>query len=213
MKVVMEAHRETETLIRQAQEGDRNAFDRLMAKCTPALESTVRLRLGGYLRHKIEVDDVLQETFLKAYESVSSFEYRGEDSFLNWLKKIAENLLLYWAREHRRASQLPLIDSVTGGHTSPSRRLRREERFQRLQDVLSRLNDEQREVVLLARVESIPLKEIARRLNKTPDAVRQILWRALQKLRFSFGDTESLSLPSRDLDERQHGSDGGHVER
>ncbi len=213
MKVIMEARQDTEALIREAQGGDREAFDRLVVRYTPELEKTVRLRLGGYLRQKIEVDDVLQETFLKAYASVSSFEYRGEGSLLTWLKRIAENLLLYWAREHRRTSQLPLVDSVVAKQASPSRRLRQEERFQRLQDVLSRLSDEQREVILLARVESVPIKEIAKRLGKTPDAVRQILWRSLQKLRASFGDTESFTLPSRELRGPRGTTGGEHAER
>ena len=84
MKVIMEARQDTEALIREAQRGDREAFDCLVVRYTPELEKTVRLRLGGYLRQKIEVDDVLQETFLKAYASVSSFEYRGDGSLLTW---------------------------------------------------------------------------------------------------------------------------------
>ena len=199
MKVAMESKQNTASLIRKAREGDREAFNRLVEQYESPLQTAVQKRIGGYLRRRIEVEDVLQETFLKAWQSLASFEDRGEDSFYFWLKGIAENLLLYWARQHQRRDQLQLDGDVKGTDTSPSDRLRREERFERLQESLAGLSPEHREVILLARVQSLSMKEIAERLGKTPEAVKPLLWRALQKLRLSFGETESFHLPKRNL--------------
>lgn len=204
VKAVLEDQRTLKDLIRRAQGGDRAAFDALASHYRDRLESGISRRLGGYLRHKVEVEDVAQETLLKAFQSLGSFEERGRDSFLKWLKGIADNLLLYWAREYRRMDQMPLLQDASHHDTSPSKRLRREERFERLQAALSRLGEDQREVILLARVEGIPTQEIAKRLDRSPAAVRQILWRALQKMQASFGDTESLSLPRNALLKNTH---------
>ncbi len=59
------------------------------------LEASVRQRLGRRLRARIEAEGVLQETFLKALQSLPSYRDQGPDSFLRWLRGIAENLLLY----------------------------------------------------------------------------------------------------------------------
>ena len=204
MKVGMESKQNTSSLIQKARAGDREAFNRLVRQYEGPLETAVRKRIGGYLRQKIEVEDVLQETYLKAWQSLASFEDRGEDSFCFWLKGIAENLLLYWARQYQRRDQLQLDGDVTGTDTSPSDRLVREERFDRLQEALTGLSPEHREVILLARVQGLSMKEIAERLGKTPEAVKPLLWRALQKLRISFGDTESFHLPKRSLGSTGH---------
>jgi RNA polymerase sigma-70 factor (ECF subfamily) len=175
-----------ESLVARARAGDRDAFRALFERHRDRLRAAVERRLGGYLRRKIEVEDVVQETFLKAFESLETFEARGEDSFHAWLRGIAENLLLWWARRHQRREQLRLDGDVAGAGTSPSHALRREERFERLRDALSR-------------VEGLKLAEIAARLGRTPAAVKPLLWRALRKLRAAFGETESFSLPARSL--------------
>jgi len=85
--------------------------------------------------------------------------------------------------------------------------LRREERFAQLQRALDGLGPEDREVILLARIQGLPLKEIATRMGRSHAAVAQLLSRALRKLKRSFGDTESLHLPDRSLEKKRE-SDG-----
>ena len=90
---------------------------------------------------------------------------------------------------------------MPGAIDSPSKNLRRNERFDRLKDSLESLSPEHREVILLMRIEGLPVEEVAKRMNRSPKATRQLLWRALKDLRESFGDTESLGLPERRLGE------------
>ena len=129
----MEPPQATQQWIRDAQQGDREAFERLVTEHRGRLEAIVQRRLGGHLRQRIEVDDVVQETFLKAFQAISSFRDQGPDSFFHWLRGIAENLLLYWARQHQRTTLLQSEGRARQDDTSPSKRLRREERFERLQ--------------------------------------------------------------------------------
>ena len=188
---------ETETLVERARAGDRDAFNHLVEHYQDRLAAAVRMRMGAHLRQRVDVEDVLQETFLKGFTSLNSFEERRPDAFFHWLKGIADNLLLYWARQLTQREQLQLNGDVKRSTVSPSRKLRRQERFERLEEALGRLSPEHREVVLLARVEGLPAKEIARRMNKSDQAIKPLLWRALQKLRGAFGDTQSMHLPRR----------------
>ena len=108
---------------------------------------------------------------------------------------IIENVIRTQAQKRGRGEFLELHQDLPGGRSSPSRHLRREERFERLEDALTRLSPEHREVIVLARIERVRIKEIAKRMQRSPDAVKQLLVRALRKLRETFGDTESLHLP------------------
>ena len=73
-----------------------------------------------------------------------------------------------------------------------------------MEKALDSLSPEHREVILLARVEGLEIKQIATRLNKSVSAVKGLLFRALKGLKSSFGDTESLGLPERKLGGREH---------
>lgn len=184
-------------LVEKAHNGDRSALDRLLEVYRERLESHIVFRLGAALRGKVEIDDVVQDTLLKAFESFRRFEWQGEGSLFRWLCGIAENRLLDLADRHRRKLQLRLDRDVRASGESPSVGVRREERFDRLEESLAKLSEDHRKVILLARIEGLPLAVVAERMNRTPNAAAQLLWRALQKLRLHFGDTESLHLPPR----------------
>ena len=90
---------------------------------------------------------------------------------------------------------------------SQSKAMRRDERFDRLQAAIDALSPQYRQVLLLVRIEKLSIKEAARRLEKTPNAVSRMVLRASRKLKVIFGDTESLGLPDRELSRRE-GADG-----
>jgi RNA polymerase sigma factor (sigma-70 family) len=88
--------------------------------------------------------------------------------------------------------------------------MRREERWERLEKSLAALSPDHREVIRLARIEGLEVREIAARMGRTPSAVKNLLLRALKELKRSFGDTESLRLPGgRSLEAEKGGADGG----
>ncbi len=89
------------------------------------------------------------------------------------------------------------MDEIPVDVVSPSRVLRREERFDRLEDALGSLSAEYRQVLVLVRLEGLPIKEVARRMDRSYKAVSHLPFRATRKLREVFGDTESLQLPDR----------------
>lgn len=200
----------TERLIRDATDGLPSARSELVERHRAPLREYVRARVGSHLRSRIEIDDVLQESLARALASLSEFEWRGEGSFLRWLKGIASHEILRLAKRerHRNFIAIEPADLPDDG-SSPSQGVRRKERFDRLQRALDGLSPEHREVIVLARIKGMRLTDVAERMDRTPNAVAQLLGRALTKLKEAFGDTESLSLPAESLDpsKERRGSD------
>ena len=203
----------------RAQEGDNDAFSGLVEKYRDPLEYWVHLRLGSRLRGKIEIQDIVQETFLRAYVSLPTFRWSTDGSFFHWLSAIAEHVIQSLARKlstkkRSSAREVPLAPgmeprSLLAGklgklierlNLSPSTVLRRSERFERLEAALNALKPDRREVVVLAILREVPIKEIAAKMGRSPDAVSMLLLRALDQLRVLFGITESLHLPDRLLE-------------
>ena len=192
--------RDSETLLVRAKGGDTEALHALVSPSREKLFAWIAGRLGPRLRAKVEAEDLLQETFVWALRSIQKLDWRGRDAFEQGLFSIAKHVILKEAARHERRPELVLECEPTGDGTSPSRALRRDERFDRFQDALDGLSPEHRQVIDLARIQGVPVKEIAVRMHRSPDAISQLLVRALKKLRETVGDTESLSLPDRALD-------------
>jgi RNA polymerase sigma-70 factor, ECF subfamily len=203
MEAVMD-HEKDQELVRRielARNGDRRSWDHLIATHKDRVKAAA-LHFIGEKRGDIQIEDVLQETFLRAFKSIGSFAWQGEDSFLHWLIGIAKNVVQEHEKLRKRRPLIQLRDDVARDDPSRGRLLQREERFERLEKALETLSPEHREVIRLARIEGLPLKEVASRMNRTHGAVRQLLWRALGALKERFGDTESLNLPPRSLGDR-----------
>jgi len=192
-------------LVERAKAGDRPAFDALVTHHKIRIEALIRTRLGARLRTEVELDDVFQETILKALQSIQQFSWSGPDCFMRWIGTIAENVICSEARKkERRSSRLRLRRQTPTNDVSQLRALRRSERFERLQKAFDSLDPDSRKVVYLARIVGLPVKEVAQHLGRTPNATSILLYRALIKLRDLFGDTESFGLPFRELEERNN---------
>ncbi len=199
-------------LVQKAREGDAEAFGCLLERHRQRLESLVHIRLGPRLRARLEIDDIVQETSLGAFRSIGSFTWQGEESFFRWLSRIAENTIRNQIRRLdalKRAGEEAALDGSTPEKTattrqdipdpnqvSPLRNLLRQERFERLEKALSSLSPAHREVIILARLECLPVREIAQRMSRTETAVPMLLLRALRELKVAFGTTGSLGLPA-----------------
>ncbi len=197
-------------LVEKARASDRPAFDRLAGEVRSRLAAFVRSRLGEELRSRHEVDDVVQETLLRAYRSIGRFEWQGDGSFLRWATSIADLLIRDLARAAARPVNSPadLTRDFPGDEFPPERGLRREERFDRFERAYHTLSPEHQEVIRLARLEGLRVSEVAERLGRSQSAVRHLLLRALEKLRAAFGEeTASLHLPPRRIDVRRGAGD------
>jgi len=77
-------------LVRQAQDGDEAALNRLIQRYYERVRRVVRLRMGAKLRLRVESGDIVQQAFAVAVRKFDRFEMRSEASLINWLSKLAE---------------------------------------------------------------------------------------------------------------------------
>ncbi len=199
MRETMVNSEPTQILFDKAQAGDRDAFQELVGQFSQRLQNQIRVRMGPRVRGRLEVDDLHQETLLRAFESIGKVKWDGEERFYRWMSSIAEHLILN-ATQKRSFAELKLDDREVASDSSPSKPPRRFERFERLEQAFQHLSPDQRKALALSRLEGLKLKEVAKAMGRSPEAVRKLIARALLQLKANFGDTESLHLPDMRLD-------------
>lgn len=189
----MDRTRTTE-LLEQARGGSAEALDRLVERCGDRLLALIRMRMGRALRARVESRDVLQATLLKAFERASQFEGSDAATLMGWLARIAENEIRDLAEFHGRkrrdaGSEAPLPESreLVARVRSQVSRVILDEELGRVERALQTLAPEHREVILLRKFEELGFAEIGRRMDRSPDACRMLLARALTALTLALG--------------------------
>ncbi len=179
-------------LVERVQKGDKEAFSRLFEKYRTRLAVIIHYRLGRSLRRDADVDDVLQETLLRAYRDIERFEYKAPGSFMSWLARIADHVIVDMARAQNRQKRAGehvrfRSESNPGGpepadSRTPSRIFAENESLDRFVETLGRLPEDYRRVILLAKVEGLTTSEVAERLGKSNEATSLLLHRAIRRL-------------------------------
>jgi RNA polymerase sigma-70 factor (ECF subfamily) len=193
-----------EDLVRSAIAGDKVALQCLLLIHYPAIEATIRQNLGPNLAKKLEVQDLMQEVLMAAYQQIKGFSPSEAGSFPAWLKRIAANRVVDAARKHGRlkrggkAVQLEIHrladesldnvwDWVLADSNPPDRPVRAQEARAAVQVSLAQLAEDQREAVMAHYFEHKNTQEIAERMERSPGAVRELLRRARANLANDLG--------------------------
>ena len=189
----MDAPTTTFGLIERFKQGDREAFTALFEKYQRRLAVLIHYKQRAEKRSPEDVDEILQETFLAAFEDMNQFQYRSPGSFLNWLSRIADHVIIDEARfqnRQKRRGDMTRFRSDTNPHgpepadsLSPSRLMAQREEVDLLLEKLNALPEQYREVILLAKIEGLSTQEMAERLGKSREAVALLLHRAIQRFR------------------------------
>jgi len=164
-------------LIAAWQGGDEQAAAELVRRHARALARF--LAGGGAL--EVDVDDLVQETFIRAFRGVGRF--RGLCQFRTWLLTIGGNVLRDAARRAKRATLVPLGEDVRATGGDPHERAVAGEVAGRLLEGLGRLPRMQREVFLLRAQQALGYDEIAAALGTTPGAARVHYHHAVKRLK------------------------------
>jgi RNA polymerase sigma-70 factor, ECF subfamily len=171
-----------------------------LTRYQPWLEVLARLEIDSRYQAKFSASDAVQQTLLEAWQGRDQFRGTSEGERQAWLRKILANQLARLARHYGAvqkrdaAREVPLDQSLAnsslrlgnllaGDGSSPSAQAIRHERQVLLADVLDRLPADYREVLILRNLEDLPHDEVARRMNRSPGAVRMLWLRALTQLR------------------------------
>jgi len=180
-------------LVERVQKGDKEAFSLLFEKYRNRLAVIIHCRLGANLRRDADVDDVLQETLLRAFRKIEDFEYKAPGSFMGWLARISDHVIVDMARAQNRQKRAGehlrfRSESNPGGPEpadsyTPSRIFRENESLGKFVETLERLPEDYRRVILLAKVEGLTTSEVAQRLEKSNEATSLLLHRAIKRLK------------------------------
>ena len=169
-------------MVRRALKGDTDAFEEVIALFSRRLYAVAY----GVLGNTTEAEDVVQETFLKAYSR--RWLIRSPERFPAWLWTTARNRALDIARKHRPAVHIEEIAELADdGMPCPSANLREEERNGAVQRLLHTLPENHRTAVTLLFMEGMSYEEIEETMGLSNGALRGILARAMKTLRKGIG--------------------------
>ena len=174
--------------VAQARKGDDRAFAELVKRYEAKI-----FRLAQHItQNREDAEDVLQETFLRAYEHLDQFQ--GNSKFYTWIVRIAVNQALMKLRRRRTDKSVSLDESIDTGEDTvtreiaawdedPEQRFSREELGEILDSAIQTLAPAYRSVFLLRDVDDLSTEETAEALGLSVPAVKSRLLRARLQLR------------------------------
>jgi len=178
-------------LVRQAVAGDRDALGALLEAFGPEIEAG--LTIGPPWTGSIDAADVMQVTYLEAFQHIRRFDVERIESFGGWLRQMAKNNLrdaIRGLEAKKKPSprlqldayggdmSVALFDVLTSGGGTPSRVVRREEAHERLREALRCLPPDYAKTVQLYDLEERPVEEVAAALGRSEGAVYMLRRRA-----------------------------------
>ncbi len=180
-------------LVRRAQQGDLRSYDALMRRYQERIYATVYHMTGNH----DDADDLTQETFIKAYQVIKSFQ--GNSGFYTWLYRIAINKTINFLKQRRARSQLSLNDlDLNAEHDpdlvalvsdkTPRRDAALAELQENLNNALLKLSEPHRLVVTLHDVQGLSHEEIGEIMDCNVGTVRSRLFYARQQLQAWLSD-------------------------
>jgi RNA polymerase sigma-70 factor, ECF subfamily len=189
---------DSQKLVERASKGETPAIEALLERHLPALRAFLRLRAGDEIRARESVSDLVQSVCREVLQDVGTYRYQGEPAFRRWLYLTALHKVMDRGRyleRRRRASALEIPASQRAGSvdeaqlldcyatfSTPSQDAMVREQTERIEKAFDELPEEYREVITLARIVGLPYADIAEQMNRSDDAVRKLLARALARL-------------------------------
>jgi len=193
-----------EQLLADARQGSSDRLGAVLELYRNYLRLLVRTQIDLHVQGRVNPSDLVQETFLEAHRDFDQFRGRTEQEWLAWLRRILVHNLARLVdqqvkalkRNARREVSLDRLArasldqtsarfdaALVSPHSSPSEQAQRREQTALMADRLAVLPAHYRDVIVLRNLEGLSFDEVARRMGRTPGAVRQLWLRALDRLR------------------------------
>ena len=169
--------------------GNRDSYRLLVER----YQSMVFRTCMGFLHNKEDAEDLTQEVFIQAYQSLLSF--KGASTFSTWIYRIAVNASLNKVRKSSKSFLLQRLDVLFGSDKSkmhsliasdtenPENILIESEHREWVQKALNSLPENQRTAIVLSKYDDLSQKEIAEIMNTSEGAVEALIQRAKTNLR------------------------------
>jgi len=188
------AHNDDGYYIEKILKGDTNSFGVLVER----YQNMVFALAIKILKNREESEEVSQDTFIKAYKSLKSFN--GESKFSTWIYRIAYNTCLDRIKKNSKFSNSIEIDNIPSKDIQLTdtifEGIERKERSEIVQRCMSKLPEDERVILHFFYFEELSLKEIMEILSLTEGNVKVKLFRARKKLFTIFKETVSPEIYS-----------------
>jgi len=189
---------ETQGLLEQARAGDHSAFEELFNRHRMRLQKAIAIRMDRRLAARVDASDILQETYLEAFQRMPKYLQQEGMPFYLWLHWIARGKVLGLHRRHlgadKRAIQhemppMPVdssaefVSGMIGRGPSPSQELAKAELAEQLSKALGQLDDDERDLILWRHFEQLSARDTAQLLQISEPAAAKRYIRAVERLR------------------------------
>lgn len=175
-------------ILRSVLDGHKDDFRMIIDK----YQQVVFRIIIGFVHDREEAEDLTQEVFISAWQSLVKF--RGDSSFSTWLHRIAINISLNHTRKKKNMTLTGLVSSYFGRTADTELQIPvteenaeelmiREEHSAWLSRALNSLPENQRTAIVLSKYDDLPQKEIAAVMNLSEGAVEALIQRAKKNLR------------------------------
>ena len=175
-------------LIRQVLAGEKDAYGQLVSAHSQAI-FRVAFRIT---ENEADADEVVQETFLRAYRKLESFD--AQSNFRTWIYRIAMNCALDVLKKRKTVTMVSIAEDfdeeqpavqLADRGAGPERLLMDLEIESRRQAAMEKMTPSERVAFVLRHEEGSSMEEIAEALGVAPNTAKQSVFRAVQKLRRS----------------------------
>ena len=160
----------THELIERLRQGGHDAFSPLFERYCRRLAVMIHYKLYPGKRRPDDVEEVLKETFSHGLRELNMFQNDVHCSFLNWLSRIADNVIIDCA-------------SKDAGSGAPVNILIEREDVKAFIQNLDSLSEQHRQVILLAKIEGLSTREMADHLGEPEESIALKLRQAMQYFR------------------------------
>jgi RNA polymerase sigma factor (sigma-70 family) len=170
----------------------RQSLNDLLEDCRPNLLRFINSRLPSYLQTQV-AEEILHDAYHRALlklwdpEASRDLEWPTRGAFCAWLEKFAENSLADWWK-FVTAKKRQRTDLAGGLEESPSKVVRRQEREDKLRTAIrNALTPEEQTAIELRYFQMLPVSAVAALMECPPGQVKNLCWRAKDKLRIALG--------------------------
>lgn len=193
---------ETAELLDRARQGEPAAVERLLEAQRERLRRMISLRLDPALARRVDASDIVQDVMVEVSQRLADYLRRPDMPFHLWLRHIARDHIIDAYRRHRLArgrsvdreqplvpaglsepSSLDLAAQFIDQEITPASAAVRAELQKRLQEAVARLDEDDREVILMRHFEQLSNQEVAAALGLSEAAASMRHLRAVRRLR------------------------------
>jgi len=166
-------------LVQKARQGDKEAFAQLYESHFDKIYRYVVIKIGN----RTEAEDMTQQVFIKAYESIGSYQYQGFP-FSSWLFRIAHNQIVDYIRKESKKPTVQLDESLPiMGESDPQGEVELKINIEQVVIATKQLTRAQREVVSLRFAGGLSISEVAKVMGRSENAVKALQHSAILALR------------------------------